>query len=196
MNRRAVGGTGVAHGAGDLAIADLADGVDHSGNSILELGIGQDREQRREGLRDGLGGNDCNLFIGAGRGCGLGSHADVAVIGQDDDRGRVDLVNGAQQVCSRGVHGLTTRHDHVDAEGLEDVGLAGTGGNGDKAQRLGGLGGLFLVLVNLGGTVVGLHLHVVDKDLIDLTELQHVLEHQVGGVGVHMDLVVGIGTHE
>ena len=68
--------------------------------------------------------------------------------------------------------------------------------NGDKAQRLGGLGGLFLILVDLGGTVVGLHLHVVDKDLIDLTELQHVLEHQVGGVGVHMDLVVGIGAHE
>ena len=50
--------------------------------------------------------------------------------------------------------------------------------------------------MDLGGTVVGLHLHVVDKDLIDLTELQHVLEHQVGGVGVHMDLVVGIGAHE
>ena len=50
--------------------------------------------------------------------------------------------------------------------------------------------------MNLGGTVVGFHLHVVDKDLIDLTELQHVLEHQVGGVGVHVDLVVGIGAHE
>ena len=50
--------------------------------------------------------------------------------------------------------------------------------------------------MDLGGTVVGLHLHVVDKDLIDLTELQHVLEHQVGSVGVHMDLVVGIGAHE
>ena len=196
MNRRAVGGAGVAHGAGDLAIANLADGVDHSGNGILELGIGQDREQCGEGLRDGLGGNDGNLLVGAGGGSGLGSHADVAVVGQDDDRGRVDLVDGAQQVGGRGVHGLATRHDHIDAEGLEDVGLAGTGGNGDKAQRLGGLGGLFLILVDLGGTVVGLHLHVVDKDLIDLTELQHVLEHQVGGVGVHMDLVVGIGAHE
>ena len=50
--------------------------------------------------------------------------------------------------------------------------------------------------MNLGGTVVSLHLHVVDKDLVDLTELQHVLEHQVGGVGVHVDLVVGVGTHE
>ena len=50
--------------------------------------------------------------------------------------------------------------------------------------------------MNLGGTVVGLHLHVVDKDLVDLTKLQHVLEHQVGGVGVHVDLVVGVGTHE
>ena len=50
--------------------------------------------------------------------------------------------------------------------------------------------------MNLGGTIVGLHLHVVDKDLVDLTELQHVLKHQVGGVGVHMDLVVGVGAHE
>lgn len=66
----------------------------------------------------------------------------------------------------------------------------------DKTQRLRRLGGLLLVLVDLSGTVVGLHLHVVDKDLIDLTELQHVLEHQVGGVGVHVDLVVGVGAHE
>lgn len=65
-----------------------------------------------------------------------------------------------------------------------------------KTQRLRRLGGLLLVLVDLSGTVVGLHLHVVDKDLIDLTELQHVLEHQVGGVGVHVDLVVGVGAHE
>ena len=43
---------------------------------------------------------------------------------------------------------------------------------------------------------MGLHLHVVDKDLIDLTKLQHVLEHQIGGVGVHVDLVIGVGTHE
>ena len=43
---------------------------------------------------------------------------------------------------------------------------------------------------------MGLHLHVVDKDFVDLTKLQHVLEHQVGGVGVHVDLVVGVGTHE
>ena len=43
---------------------------------------------------------------------------------------------------------------------------------------------------------MGLHLHVVDKDLIDLTKLQHVLEHQVGRVGVHVDLVVGVGAHE
>ena len=50
--------------------------------------------------------------------------------------------------------------------------------------------------MNLGGTVVGLHLHVVDKDLVDLTKLQHVLEHQVGRVGVHMDLVIGVSTHE
>ena len=91
---------------------------------------------------------------------------------------------------------MTARHDHIDAEGLEDVGLAGTGGNGDKAQGLRGLGGLLLVLVDLSGTVVGLHLHVVDKDLVDLTKLQHVLEHQVGSVGVHVDLVVGIGAHE
>ena len=196
MNRRAVRGAGVAHGAGDLAIADLADGVDHSGDGVLELGIGQDREQRGERLRDGLGGNDGDLLVGAGGGSGLGSHADVAVVGQDDDRGRVDLVDGAQQVGGRGVHGLATRHDHIDAEGLEDVGLAGTGGNGDKAQGLRGLGGLLLVLVDLSGTVVGLHLHVVDKDLVDLTELKHVLEHQVRGVGVHVDLVVGIGTNE
>ena len=196
MNRRAVGGAGIAHGTGDLAIANLADGVDHSGNSILELGIGKDREQRGERLRDGLSGNDGDLLVGAGGGSGLGCHADVAVVGQDNDRGRVDLVDGAQQVGSRGVHGLATGYDHVDTEGLKDVGLAGTGGNGDKTQRLGGLGGLFLVLVNLGGTVVGLHLHVVDKDLVDLTELQHVLEHQVGGVGVHVDLIVGVGAHE
>lgn len=50
--------------------------------------------------------------------------------------------------------------------------------------------------MDLGGTVVGLHLHVVDKDLIDLTKLQHVLEHQVGGVGVHVNLVIGVSTHE
>ena len=196
MNRRAVGGAGIAHGTGDLAIANLTDGVNHSGDGILKLGIGQDREQRGEGLRNGLGGNDGDLLVGAGRSGSLGSHADVAVIGQDDDRGRVDLVHRAQQVGSRGVHGLATRDDHVNAEGLENVCLAGTSGNGDKTQRLGRLGGLFLVLVDLGGTVVGLHLHVVDKDLVDLTELQHVLEHQVGRVGVHVDLVVGVGTHE
>ena len=50
--------------------------------------------------------------------------------------------------------------------------------------------------MDLSGAVVGLHLHVVDKDLVDLAKLQHVLEHQVGGVGVNMDLVIGIGTHE
>ena len=50
--------------------------------------------------------------------------------------------------------------------------------------------------MDLGGTVVGLHLHVVDKDLVDLAKLQHVLEHQVRGVGVHVDLVVGICAHE
>ena len=50
--------------------------------------------------------------------------------------------------------------------------------------------------MDLSGAVVGLHLHVMDKDLVDLAKLQHVLEHQVGGVGVHVDLVVGIGTHE
>lgn len=138
MNWRTVGGTGVAHGAGDLAIADLADGVDHSGDGILELGIGQDREQRGEGLRNGLGGNDGDLLVGAGRGSGLGGHADVAVVGQNDDRGRVDLVDGAQQVCSRGIHGLATGHDHVNAEGLEDACLAGTGGNGDKARAFAG----------------------------------------------------------
>lgn len=65
-----------------------------------------------------------------------------------------------------------------------------------KAQGLRGLGGLLLILMDLGGTVVGLHLHIMDKDLIDLAKLQHVLEHQVGGVGVHVDLVVGVGTHE
>ena len=43
---------------------------------------------------------------------------------------------------------------------------------------------------------MGLHLHVMDKDLVDLAELQHVLEHQIGGVGVHVDLVIRIGTHE
>ena len=126
-------------------------------------------------------GTTATFFVRAGRSGSLGSHADVAVIGQDDDRGRVDLVHRAQQVGGRGIHSLATGDDHVDAKGLEDVSLAGTGGNGDKAQRLGGLGGLFLILVDLGGTVVGLHLHVVDKDLIDLTELQHVLEHQVRG---------------
>lgn len=133
VNRRAVRGAGVAHGASDLAIANLADSVDHSGNSILELGIGQDREQRGEGLRDGLGGNDGDLLVGAGRSGSLGSHADVAVIGKDDDRGRVDLVDGAQQVGGRGIHGLATRDDHVNAKGLEDVGLAGAGGNGDQS---------------------------------------------------------------
>ena len=196
MNGRTIGSAGIAHGAGDLAVADLADGVDHGGDGILKLGIGQDGEQRGEGLRNGLGGNDGDLLVGAGGGSGLGSHADVAVVGQDDNRGRVDLVHGAQQVGSRGVHGLATRHDHIDTEGLEDVGLAGTGGNGDKAQSLGGLGGLLLILVDLGGTVVGLHLHVVNKDLIDLTKLQHMLKHQVGGVGVHVDLVIGVSTHE
>ena len=50
--------------------------------------------------------------------------------------------------------------------------------------------------MDLSGAVVGLHLHVMDKDLVDLAKLQHVLEHQVGGVGVHVDLVVGIGTNE
>ena len=50
--------------------------------------------------------------------------------------------------------------------------------------------------MDLSGAVVGLHLHVMDKDLVDLAKLQHVLEHQIGGVGVHVDLVVGIGTHE
>ncbi len=50
--------------------------------------------------------------------------------------------------------------------------------------------------MNLGGTVVGLHLHVVDKDLVDLTELQHVLEHQVWGVGVYVNLVIGVSANE
>ena len=40
VNRRAVGGAGIAHGTGDLAIANLTDGVDHSGNGVLELRIG------------------------------------------------------------------------------------------------------------------------------------------------------------
>ena len=47
---------GIAHSTGDLAIADLADGVDHSGDGVLELGIGQDREQRGERLRTVLVG--------------------------------------------------------------------------------------------------------------------------------------------
>ena len=50
--------------------------------------------------------------------------------------------------------------------------------------------------MDLGGTVVGLHLHVVDKDLVDLTKLKHVLEHQVRGVRVHVNLVIGVSTHE
>ena len=66
VNRRAVRGAGIAHGTGDLAIADLADGVDHGGDGVLELGIGQDREQRGEGLRNGLGGNDGDLLVGTG----------------------------------------------------------------------------------------------------------------------------------
>ena len=36
----------------------------------------------------------------------------------------------------------------------------------------------------------------MDKDLVDLAKLEHMLEHQVRGVGVHVDLVIGVRAHE
>ena len=43
---------------------------------------------------------------------------------------------------------------------------------------------------------MGLHVHVVDEDLIDLAVLEHVLEHAVGLVGVNVDLEVREGAHD
>ena len=43
---------------------------------------------------------------------------------------------------------------------------------------------------------MGLHVHVVDEDLVDLAKLQHVLEHAVGLVGVDVDLEVGVGADD
>ena len=127
---------------------------------------------------------------------GLGCHADIAVVGQDDNGLGVHARNGLEKVGGGGIHGLTTGDDDVDPKRLEDLGLTGTSGNGHKAKRLGRLGGSLLVGVNLGGALGDLKVHVVDEHLVDLTELKHVLEHQVGGVGVNVNLVVGIRTDE
>ena len=43
---------------------------------------------------------------------------------------------------------------------------------------------------------MGLHVHVVDEDLEDLAEAEHVLEDLVRLVGVHVDLVVGVGADD
>ena len=111
---------------------------------------------------------------------------------------RVGGGGGVEDVGRGGVHRLAARDHDIDAEGLEDVSLAGTGGDGNEAEGLLGLRGSggSLVRGDAGRAIVGLHHHVVDEDLIDLTVLEHVLEHAVGLVGVDVNLEVREGTDD
>ena len=196
VDGRAVGGGAVADGAGDLAVADLGIGLGHGLDNVVDARIGHDGEQRGECLGDGLGGNDDDALVLACARSGLGGHADVAVVGQDDDGLGVDLGDGLEQVGGGGVHRLAAGNDDVDAKGLQDLRLAGAGSDGDETEGLGGLGSSLLVGMDLGGALGDLEVHVVDEDLVHLAELEHVLEHEVGRVGVHVDLVVGIGADQ
>ena len=77
------------------------------------------------------------------------------------------------------VHRLPTGNDDIHAEGLEDLRLAGPGGDGNEAKGLCGLGGTVLVGVNLRRAFGDLKVHVMDEDLVDLAKLEHVLERCV-----------------
>lgn len=105
---------------------------------------------------------------------------DVAVVGKHDDALGVGHGGGVEDVGRGGVHRLATGNHDVHAERLQDLRLAVTGRHGHEPEllaRLGGLGGSGLVRGDASRAVMGLHVHVVDEDLIDLAVLEHVLEH-------------------
>ena len=184
----------IAHGMGDLAVMHAGQDLGHGGSVVLERGGRVEGEHRREALRDAACGDDRHGEVG---GCGgrLCSHDDVAVVGQHDDLLGTCLLGGSKDVGGGGVHGLAALDDDVDAQGTQDFGLAGTGSHGDDAKWLDrGLGSL--VLSDLLSALVGLHIHVMNEDIEDLTDGEHVVEHMVGAVGVNMNLVVGVRTNK
>ena len=88
----------IANGGRDLAVTDLGDGLGHGLGDLLNRSFRHDREQRGKRLGNGLSGNDDDLLVLAGRRGGLCRHADVAVVGQDDDRLGIHLVDGFEQI--------------------------------------------------------------------------------------------------
>lgn len=55
---------------------------------------------------------------------GLSGHDDILVVGQNDDRVGIDLVDGSKDVGRGRVHGLTAGNNDIDTEGFENLGRA------------------------------------------------------------------------
>ena len=180
----ALGVLGILDGGGDLAGLDVGERLGHGLDVILEGCLAVHAEHGGEGLRHGLGGHDACRDVGQLAG-GLGGHDDVLVVRKEDDRVGVDLGGGIEQVLRGGVHGLAAGDDHVDAERLQDLGVALAGGDRHEPERL-ALG--VLLGLELLGALLGLQLHVVDEHLGNLAALEEVRQHLVGRVGVNVHL--------
>ena len=174
---------------GDLAGLHVSERLRHGFDVGFEIGLGIEPEKRRERLRNALGGHDGAGFLRNVYAC-LGCHDDVLVVGKDQNRVCVDLVDSRENVRRGRVHGLPARNNHVDAEGLENLGVAGAGGDGHDAE---GLARLFLFMLKLFGALFALELHVVDVDLGNLGIMgQEPCQNLVGAVGVNMHLEVRV----
>ena len=197
MDRCAVSGLGIAYGRRDLGITNVGDGIVHGLDILIHRELGVDHEHRGEGLQHGTRGHDSDLLAHAGGSGGLGGHADIAVVGKDDDVVGVGVLDGGEDVGRGGIHRLAALNDNVDTERMQDGCRARTGGNGHEAERLArAAGGNALIGRDFGRTVRRLEIHVVDKDLKNLAAMQHMTKHVVGSVGMDVDLVVGIGAHK
>lgn len=156
---------------------------------FFERSFAIEAEHRRKRLRHARGGNDCARLLG-NLDTGLSGHDDILVVGQNDDRVGVDLVDGSKDVGRGRVHGLTAGNNDIDTEGFENLGRARAGSHSNDAKRL-----VLCLELRLDFLIalVALQLHVVDMYFRDLAIVRkEPAQNLIGAVGVHVHLEVGV----
>ena len=175
---------GVLDGLGNLAGMHLGEGFRHRLDVLGQSACRVVAEQCAEALRHAHRRNDIARDVRNVLGA-LACHDDVLVVRQDDDLVGIRALHRIHDVLRGRVHGLAARHHDVDAQALENRGIAGTGGNGHHAKRLVGCNAFGLELLV---ALDALQVHVVDMHLEDLTALEEVREHKVRRIGMHVHL--------
>ena len=149
--------------------------------------VGVEGDHGRQAGRQRGRRHDRHLAVAHGRRL-LGGEHDVAVVGQHDDLGGVEALDGGDELGGARVHGLAAVDHGLAAELAKERLVALAGGDGHAGHPL----------VEAQAALAGARLlaHVGDLDVVDRAVRRGVAEHGARVVGVHVDLEHALAAHD